>query len=210
MKGDLMEFFKDCGKCYASGEYVSRRGNAGKCFACYGTGRVFRSKAHKATYKAEKAKKTAAYLAKNARWLVTVSFLYAATGNPIAHSVVSWALRGSVPTPKMVAAVYRAVVRFLNTVPEKTAPVVVGKGVTVEGKVLTVKERPGFRGGYTLKMLVKDERGFKVWGTVPRALVAAKAERGSVVRFVANTKVSDDDETFGFFSRPRKAELLAA
>ena len=32
--------------------------------------------------------------------------------------------------------------------------------------------------------------------------------KGRRVRFVANVKPSDNDETFGFFSRPRKAELL--
>lgn len=81
-------------------------------------------------------------------------------------------------------------------------PVVVGKGVTVEGEVLSTKTIDGDY-GVTYKMLVLDERGFKVWSTIPSAI---DVERGDRVRFVANVDVSHDDPCFGFASRPRKAE----
>lgn len=86
------------------------------------------------------------------------------------------------------------------------APVVCGKGVTVEGEVLSTKTVDGDY-GVTFKMLVLDARGFKVWSTIPAAI---DVERGDVVRFVANVDVSRDDPCFGFASRPRRAEVLTA
>lgn len=86
----------------------------------------------------------------------------------------------------------------------KATPVVEGKGVVVTGKVLTTKWQQGYYDS-VLKMLVLDDRGFKVWGTVPSAL---EVERQDRVSFTANIEVSDDDETFGFFKRPRLAVNL--
>jgi hypothetical protein len=59
--------------------------------------------------------------------------------------------------------------------------------------------------GSTLKMLVLEDRGFKVWGSVPRAI---DVEQGTKVRFTAAVERSNDDDLFGFFKRPRKAEVL--
>lgn len=65
-------------------------------------------------------------------------------------------------------------------------------------------------------MLVLDDRGFKVWGTVPAALerdehggmtVGTIAEKGDRVTFTARLEPSSDDETFGFFKRPRRSTL---
>lgn len=55
-------------------------------------------------------------------------------------------------------------------------------------------------------MLVKAEAGFKCFGTVPSAIVD-EVERGAVVEFSASLKPSDNDEYFGFFSRPSKAKV---
>lgn len=116
-------------------------------------------------------------------------------------------------------------------------PVVTGNGVVIEGKVLSTKYVDSEYGG-ALKMLVLDDRHFKVWGSVPSAISSVplpeddedrrvNAERaakgwdpihtnfrglahGDRVRFTANVEASDDDETFGFFKRPRLAELLEA
>lgn len=74
----------------------------------------------------------------------------------------------------------------------------------VTGEVLTTKWKDSQWGG-SLKMLVLDDRGFKVWGTVPRAI---DVEQGVRVRFTASLEQSDDDRLFGFFSKPRKAEVL--
>lgn len=83
-------------------------------------------------------------------------------------------------------------------------PVVEGR-IDIAGKVLSTKWQESLYGD-TLKMLVLDDRGFKVWGTVPAAI--DDVERGNRVAFTASVERSDDDETFGFYKRPVKAELI--
>lgn len=53
------------------------------------------------------------------------------------------------------------------------------------------------------KMLVRDDTGFKVWGTLPDALWGA--EVGEHITFTASLTPSNDDTKFGFFKRPTKA-----
>lgn len=80
---------------------------------------------------------------------------------------------------------------------EAAAPCPSGR-LVISGTVLTTKIiEGGF--GPTLKMLVKADEGFTVWGTVPASL---EAERGSRVMFRATVKPSDSDPKHGFFSRP--------
>ena len=97
--------------------------------------------------------------------------------------------------------------RKANEVEEKAnaKPVIVGKGIVITGIVLAQKWQESHYGD-TLKMLVKDDRGFKVYGTVPSAL---DCERGDKVVFTANVEASKDDETFGFFKRPRASKVVA-
>lgn len=88
------------------------------------------------------------------------------------------------------------------------APVVEGKKVELTGEVVSVKWRDGYYGPQ-LKMLVRDDRGFKVWGSVP-SNIANEGEgelRGKRITFVAEVKCSDDDPHFGFFKRPRGAAV---
>lgn len=89
-------------------------------------------------------------------------------------------------------------------------PVVTGKAIQIEGEVISKKEHfsyYGHREQMTYKMVVRDDRGFKVWGSVPSALDVAKGDR---VRFIADIDASDREDSFdfGFFKRPRKAELV--
>lgn len=94
-----------------------------------------------------------------------------------------------------------------NALPTMSVPE--GNGLIVEGKVLTTKWQESEYGD-TLKMLVEvtlDGHTFKVWGSVPRAI---DPEHGDVVRFTANFERSNDDQSFGFFKRPRKAEVLVS
>lgn len=79
-----------------------------------------------------------------------------------------------------------------------------GKRVELTGRVLTTKWQENAYGG-SLKMLLLEERGFKLWGTVPSALNAGK---GDDVTFTAEVEASEDDEAFGFFSRPTKPRNL--
>lgn len=98
-------------------------------------------------------------------------------------------------------------------------PVIEGKQ-TVVGEILTVKYQENNFGG-SWKMLVKDDRKFKVWGTLPTSVINALDDEagyennpaletlvGRRVQFNATLSVSDDDKTFGFYSRPTKAALL--
>lgn len=76
--------------------------------------------------------------------------------------------------------------------------------VAITGDVITTKLQEGYYND-TWKMLVKDDRGFKVWGSIPSSL---KAARGDRVTFMAAVEPSEDDEKFGFFKRPTKAVNL--
>ena len=74
--------------------------------------------------------------------------------------------------------------------------------------------------GSQWKMLVRDDSGFKVWGSVPSKLFEICAEddvwphgkdlKGKRITFTAAVEVSDRDEKFGFFKRPTKTKLVAA
>lgn len=96
--------------------------------------------------------------------------------------------------------------------------------VVITGEVISTRSQAS-DWGLTYKMLVKDDRGFKVWGTVPAGIdmytVAAgkpgdywqrqhTVGRGDRVEFTATLKPSPDDPKFGFASRPAKAKMLAS
>ena len=103
-------------------------------------------------------------------------------------------------------AAEKAAAKALELANAKPVPVIEGR-ILVKGEVLTIKEQEGFYGIQT-KMLVKAD-GFKLWGTVPAALIG-EVERGSVVEFSAKVEPSKDDTSFGFFSRPSKAKVVKA
>ena len=86
---------------------------------------------------------------------------------------------------------------------EPGAPVIEGR-IVVSGNVLAVKVQEGYY-GWEQKMLVRDDRGFKVWGTVPSCI---EPERGNRIEFTATVNKSDKDETFGFYKRPSKAKII--
>jgi hypothetical protein len=104
-------------------------------------------------------------------------------------------------------AAEKAAAKALEMANAKPVPVVEGR-VTVTGEVLSLKEQESMYGIVT-KMLVKNADGWKVWGTVPAAIMG-EVERGSVVEFAAKVQKSDKDEFFGFFSRPSKAKVIKA
>jgi hypothetical protein len=78
--------------------------------------------------------------------------------------------------------------------------------IRIKGDLLSKKE---VWNEYTCatKAIIWDERGFKVYGTLPSAIL--DAEIGSVVEFDAKVRVAPDDENFGFYSRPTKAAIIA-
>lgn len=96
--------------------------------------------------------------------------------------------------------------------------------LVITGEVLSVKWKDSYYGG-AFKMLVKDDRGFKVWGTRPDSLAASifhfmvedgvdewankpEVKPGDRIRFTAACEPSKDDDYFGFFKRPTKAEVI--
>ena len=78
--------------------------------------------------------------------------------------------------------------------------------LVITGTLLRMKWQEGYYGS-TLKMLVQDDRGFRVWGTVPSSLDANRNDR---IQFTAAVTQSDDDPKFGFFKRPTKATVLSS
>ena len=95
------------------------------------------------------------------------------------------------------------------------APVPTGK-TTVTGVVVSWKaavNRFSYYGETILKIVVEDQRGFRVFGTCPAKLVEAAnndmdALKGAMVSFNATLEQSKDDELFGFFKRATKATLF--
>lgn len=121
---------------------------------------------------------------------------------------------------KFVAAILRAKVRTEEWAAKKAeealtaSPVVEGR-VMLTGEVLSAKWKFTAHGD-TLKLVVKDDRGFKVYGTCPSAVLNSgvlganddvSLLKGRHISFVATVTTSGDDPTFGFFKRPSQGAL---
>lgn len=74
----------------------------------------------------------------------------------------------------------------------------------ITGTMLAMKRKETIY-GLTLKMLVQDDRGFRVWGSVPSGLDAMRDDR---ITFTATVQRSEKDSKFGFFKRPTKSQVL--
>ena len=94
-----------------------------------------------------------------------------------------------------------------------------GARITVEGVILGAKKcYPKFGGArqWFYKWLVADDRGFKVYVSVPKFSEYPETEpgekyknwRGLRVQFDAKLTVSDRDGCFCFGSRPTRARFL--
>jgi hypothetical protein len=89
---------------------------------------------------------------------------------------------------------------------EAEAVVEVPEGrIEITGEIKTLRIDDG-EFGTQLKTLILDDRGFKVWGTVPKAIYD-DVEQGARVTLTA-TVTKSDDKGFGFFKRPAKAALI--
>lgn len=77
---------------------------------------------------------------------------------------------------------------------------------TVTGVVRVTKYIETVYGPQQQKMLVVEDRGFRVWASVPRAI--GSVEVGQRVRFCATLTRSEDDAKFGFGKRPTRAQIL--
>jgi len=84
---------------------------------------------------------------------------------------------------------------------------VTDKRIRITGEILSVKWKDTAY-GTMLKMLVRSDDGFKVYGTVPAGLDVGEDSKGTRVAFDAKIQPSRDDPKFGFFNRPTKGEII--
>lgn len=88
--------------------------------------------------------------------------------------------------------------------------------VEVAGVVISTDIRESAFGSQW-KMLVRDDSGFKIWGSIPSKLhepaeengqwITGQEMKGKRISFTAAITPSKDDQKFGFFKRPTKAKL---
>lgn len=110
--------------------------------------------------------------------------------------------------------------------PEPADVPLTAERITITGRLVATKVQEGDFGD-TVKMLVIDDRGFRVWGTCPSVIIDRAFEQGIEegrndggvkqfldggmkvrVQFDAKIERSRKDTTFGFFSRPTKAKVI--
>ena len=197
----MKKFAEKCRKCNGSGtvHFGWTMSYSGVCFRCNGTGKKWfkTSPEVRAANRAKaKAKRQAAYEAKlqaqrDANGGLTNSELY---HKRKAEREAQWAAEKEA---KRQAA----------------QPVPTGR-ILVSGKVLATKLKDS-QWGLQWKMLVEDERGFNLWGSVPKSIINEDVDgcglsRGDLVTFTATVEPSKDDNKFGFFSRPTKATATQA
>ena len=79
--------------------------------------------------------------------------------------------------------------------------------ISLEGKIVSTKFVDNDFGG-SMKMLFEDNRGFRLWGALPKILNDNKSNLDNMsIRFFAQVQVSDNDKCFGFYKRPTKVEV---
>lgn len=223
-----------CMKCGGTGVYVGhssitwKRGDAGEapwCFDCNGVGyhdvRVssIRARVRREVKRAEEMEREAVEALREAarreqevtEWISNHTDVWQWLAEHAERSRFAFDLiqslneRGSL-SDRQVEAVRKAIARDEATATGADVPE--GRE-TVTGEVVTLKEvedNYSPYGGTIIKMVVLDDRGFKVYGTRPSSL--AGVDRGSRVTFTAALAPSDDDPKFGFFKRPTKAATI--
>lgn len=140
-------------------------------------------------------------------------------GDEFAKSLLSAYTQYGKLTPKQYDAVCNMIdkaterrAEFIAKEQAEAEPVIEGR-IQITGKVISIKWVDS-QYGTTTKILVKDDRNFKVWGSAPSSIddtlsLEPKLVKGARVTFTATVTASEDDNTFGFYKRPAKAELLA-
>jgi hypothetical protein len=97
----------------------------------------------------------------------------------------------------------RAAAKLLEPIP--TVPLAEGQRLQLEGEIVSTKY--DYNGAFPgPRMLVRLSDANKVYGTVP-ANISDSAQRGAKIKFVATVKRSNNDEHFGYFSRPSNAQI---
>lgn len=115
-----------------------------------------------------------------------------------------------IPTENQIAAILRV---HAEHIAKAEAEIDVPEGrQTVTGRVISYKlvdNHFSYHGGTTVKILVEDPRGFRIYGTAPAALLNdrdANELKGTEVEFTAT--LEGKEKGFGFFKRPTKAQFV--
>lgn len=239
----------ECGRCGGSGWIPSfKYVEGGVCFQCMGrpadvrrlvTVRHLLANARKRDLAAaNRARKAAAAEAARDAWRTEHAELFT---RATAVNVTWWENWKAAPSAedldKVLAEVTKREARDAAraAVLATAAPVQAGR-IRITGRVVSFKEVEdhfSYSAHTITKILVEDDRGFRVYGTIPQALKDAVWEswagsledyedrhlygpgywkehhlKGARVSFAAATEPSDDDPHFGFFKRATKAEYL--
>lgn len=136
------------------------------------------------------------------QWGEEVAHVYAETPSAEAHEILAAFFDSQVYAQRRAEIEERE--KAEREAYENAEPCPEGR-VEITGTLLAVKNVPNAWGG-ALRCLVRDDRGFKVWGSLPYAISAA--EIGDRLTFAAAVTPADEDPKFGFFKRPTKAQLL--
>ena len=223
---DSAVFSFDCGKCGGSGR-IAYYGHVegGRCFECGGNGghhtktvgQLVAAAKRRDTAAANRARKAAAKDDALNTWKADNADLLARADATGCDWYTRWR---NVPTEDQVANLAGAVAerearKAADDARRATAlPVPAGR-TTITGTVVSWKEATNSFSYYAetiLKVVVEDQRGFRVFGTCPAKLADAvpnmDALKGAMVTFTATTEPSKDDPAFGFFKRATKATLL--
>lgn len=240
---DTAVFGFDCGKCGGSGR-IAYYGHVegGRCFECGGNGghytktvgQLVAAAKRRDTAAANKARKAAAEKAALDAWKADNADLLARADAVKCDWYQNWRYApDAAQVENLASAVAEREARNAREAARKAAaqPVPTGK-TTITGTVVSWKEATNSFSYYAetiLKVVVEDQRGFRVFGTCPKALADAafdafyadrdrsldgpdvwknEALKGAMVTFTATVEQSKDDPAFGFFKRATKASLL--
>jgi hypothetical protein len=105
----------------------------------------------------------------------------------------------------LLGRIEKRAVEAPKAAPKALVPVVSDR-IAVAGKIISIKPDQEW-GGH--KMTVRTDFGWAVNGKLPASLASEGVEIGDAVTFMAGLVRSSRDPSFGFFSRPSKAKVLA-
>lgn len=155
----------------------------------------------------------------NARALaVLVASEQEGTLNSFTSDILAKLRRYGSLSERQVAAVLRGAARDAEYAARREAERIELKGAAplaegrrlISGEIISAKWK-ATRFGTQPKMLLREESGNKVWGTIPASLVPddedVRSLIGETVTLTGTVRRSDDDQHFGFFSRPQFAQI---
>lgn len=225
VRDDKLVAVEPCRRCGGGGRYSFNPMDGTVCYGCSGSGRgpvvavdaksILRleraADLRVAKRERDDAEREAAFVAQRerdqadvqARYPQAYEILMSYDGDNTFLKAMRTQLRvNGFLSPRMAETAVEAYER--DNAPSAPAP---SGRVVITGEVVSVKWRDSDWGA-TLKMVVKSDDGYKVWGSVPRDLDIDEGDRDVRVEFTATVEPSVDDRAFGFFKRPTKARTL--